>query len=114
MAQLRQDYAQFRARGAEILVIWPDSEDAVRSYCQKEKLPFTNLLDPGHEVANRYGQQVKLLKFGRLPALVVLDREGTVQYEHKADSMSDIPANRTVFDVLDRLNGGKLAAVKGD
>jgi peroxiredoxin len=104
MAQLRQDYAQFVRGGAEILVVWPDGADAVRNYCQKEKLPFVNLLDPGHEVANEYGQQVKLLKLGRLPALAVLDRDGTVQYEHKADSMSDIPSNKSVFDVLDRLN----------
>ena len=39
-----------------------------------------------------------------MPALVVLDRDGTVQYEHKANSMSDIPSNKTVLDVLDRLN----------
>ena len=71
MAQLRQDYAQFVARNAEILVIWPDAPKAVEDYCQKEKLPFVNLLDPGHEVANEYGQQVKLLKLGRLPALVM-------------------------------------------
>jgi peroxiredoxin len=110
MAQLRQDYAQFSARGAEILVVWPDDADAVRTYCEKEKLPFTNLVDPGHEVANQYGQQTKILKLGRMPALVVLDRDGTVQYEHKANSMSDIPNNKTVLDVLDRLNSEWKAA----
>jgi peroxiredoxin len=104
MAQLRQDYAQFLARDAAILVVWPDDEDAVRDYCENEKLPFTNLVDPGHEVASQYGQQTKILKFGRMPALVVLDRDGTVEYEHKANSMSDIPSNKTVLDVLDRLN----------
>jgi len=104
MAQLRQDYAQFTARSAEILVVWPDDAEAVQDYCQKEKLPFVNLVDPGHEVANRYGQQVNLLKLGRMPALVVLDRHGKVQYEHKANSMSDIPGSKTVLDVLDRLN----------
>jgi peroxiredoxin len=104
MAQLRQDYAQFIAHGAAILVVWPDDADDVRTYCEKEKLPFVNLVDPGHEVANRYGQQTKILKLGRMPALVVLDRGGTVQYEHQANSMSDIPTNKTVLDVLDRLN----------
>jgi peroxiredoxin len=104
MAQLRQDYAQFIAHDATILVIWPDDAKTVQDYCEKEKLPFVNLIDPGHEVANRYGQQVNLLKLGRMPALAVLDRDGTVQYEHKANSMSDIPSNKTVLDVLDRLN----------
>jgi peroxiredoxin Q/BCP len=104
MAQLRQDHAQFVGRSAEILVVWPDDAEAVRTYCEKEKLPFTNLVDPGHEVANQFGQQVKILKLGRMPALVVLDRDGTVQYEHKANGMSDIPSNKTVLDVLDRMN----------
>jgi peroxiredoxin len=110
MAQLRQDYAQFTVRSAEILVVWPDDAKAVQDYCQKEKLPFINLVDPGHEVANQYGQQTKILKLGRMPALVVLDRDGTVQYEHKANSMSDIPNNKTVLDVLDRLNSEWKAA----
>ena len=104
MAQLRQDYAQFVASNATILVVWPDDAKTVQDYCQEEKLPFVNLPDPGHEVANRYGQQFNLLKLGRMPALAVLDREGTVRYEYRAKSMSDTPSNKTVFDVLDSLN----------
>ncbi len=111
MAQLRQDYAQFTARSAEILAVWPDDVKSVSDYCQKEKLPFISLVDPGHEVANNYGQQVNILKLGRMPALVVLDRDGTVRYEHKANSMSDIPNNRVILDALDSLNSvGKVAA----
>jgi len=104
MAQLRQDYAQFLGRNAEVLIIWPDDADEVRAYCQREKLPFPNLIDPGHRVANEYGQQIKLLRFGRMPALVILDRDGTVRYEHRANSMSDIPSSQTLLDVLDALN----------
>jgi peroxiredoxin Q/BCP len=114
MAQLRQDYAQFIERDAEILVVWPDDAKTVQDYCQKEKLPFVNLVDPGHEVANQYGQQTKILKLGRMPALVVLDRDGTVQYEHKANSMSDIPSNKTVLDVLDSLNIEWKTATSGE
>ena len=110
MAQLRQDFAQFATRDAEILVVWPDDAKTVNDYCQKEKLPFTNLLDPGHEVANRYGQEVKLLKLGRMPAMAVLDRDGVVRYEHHANGMQDIPANIEILSLLDELNKQWAAA----
>jgi peroxiredoxin len=110
MAQLRQDYAQFIARDAAILVIWPDDAKTVQDYCQKENLPFVNLVDPGHEVANRYGQQVNLLKLGRMPALAALDQNGVVRYEHHANGMQDIPANSKILSLLDELNQQRAAA----
>jgi peroxiredoxin len=107
MAQLRQDYAEFTARDAEIVVVAPEKLDAVRDYWKKEKLPFVGLSDPDHKVAKVYGQQVKWLKFGRMPALAVIDKQGYVHYRHYGDSMSDIPTNGKVLALLDELNGGK-------
>lgn len=107
MAQLRQDYDQFVARDAQILVIAPEKLDAVRAYWQKENLPFVGLADPDHKVAQVYGQQVKWLKFGRMPALVVIDKQGRTHYRHYGASMSDIPANKDVLALLDDLNREK-------
>ena len=87
----------------EILVIWPDDAAAVRTYCRKEHLPFPNLIDPNHEIANRYGQEVKLLKLGRLPELVIVDTTGVVRYAHHASSMSDIVPSKTLWAVLERI-----------
>ena len=104
MAQLRQDYPQFTARNAEVLVVNPDGADEVKAFAPDQALPFPMLIDPGHEVANRYGQEIKLLKLGRMPALAVLDRAGVVRYEHRGGSMADTPKNADVLAVLDRLN----------
>lgn len=104
MAQLRQDYQQFTARGAEIVVVNPEDATEVKAFSENQGLPFRMLVDPGHEVANRYGQEVNLFKLGRMPALVVLDRAGMVQYEHRANSMMDTAKNSDVLSVLDRLN----------
>jgi len=104
MAQLRQDYAQFQARDAEIVVVGPDDARAFARYWEKEGFPFVGLPDPTHTVADLYGQQVKLLKLGRLPALVVVDKEGRIVYKHFGDSMSDIVPNTEVLAVLDDLN----------
>jgi peroxiredoxin Q/BCP len=102
---LRQDYQQFTARDAEVLVVNPGEMADVKAFSESLNLPFPMLVDPGHEVANRSGQEVNRLKLGRMPALVVLDRDGVVRYEHRGGSMMDTPKNSDVLAVLDRLNG---------
>ena len=104
MAQLRHDYQQFVARDAEVVVIGPEDQKAFQEYWQKENLPFVGLADPTHTVANRYGQEVSLLKLGRMPALMVIDKAGQVRFQHHAGAMFDIPPNRQVLAVLDDLN----------
>ncbi len=104
MAQLRQDYQEFVARDAEIVVVGPDDQRAFQDYWRKEDLPFVGLADPTHTVARRYGQEVKLLRAGRMPALMVVDKAGQVVYTHYGGSMSDIPSNREILAVLDELN----------
>ncbi len=104
MAQLRQGYQKFVDRDAEIVVVGPDSEQAFKDYWQKEELPFVGLADPTHTVAKRYGQEVKLLKWGRMPALMVIDKDGQVAYKHYGGSMSDIPPNPQILSILDGLN----------
>ena len=104
MAQLRQDYQQFVDREAEILVVGPDGLAAFREYWQKNDLPFIGLPDPEHNVANLYRQQVKLTRFGRMPAMMIIDKSGTIRFFHYADSMRDIPPNEMVLEFIDKLN----------
>lgn len=104
MAQLRQDYPQFVQRDAEIVVVGPEDRRAFADYWRKESLPYVGLPDPDHTVANRYGQEVKLLKLGRMPALMVVDKQGTVRYQHYGNSMQDIVPNRELLALLDSLN----------
>jgi peroxiredoxin Q/BCP len=103
MAQLRQDYQKFVDRDAEIVVVGPDSEQAVKDYWQKEGLPFVGLADPTHAVAKCYGQEVKLLRLGRMPALIVVDKAGQVVCTHYGRSMLDIPPNSQILSTLDGL-----------
>ena len=104
MAQLRQDYQEFEARDAKVVVVGPDSESAFRDFWQKEDMPVIGLADPSHTVARRYGQEVKLLKLGRMPAMMVIDKAGQVRYTHYGDAMSDIPPSSEILAILDALN----------
>ena len=104
MAQLRQDYARFEERDTEIIVIGPEPQAAFADFWEGHEMPFVGIPDPGHAVPKLYGQEVKLLKMGRLPAQVIVDKSGRVRYTHYGRSMSDIPSNDDVLAVLDQLN----------
>lgn len=101
---MRQDFSKFEQRGAAIIVIGPDSADAFRKYWHENDLPFIGLADRRSRVAARYQQEVNLFKFGRMPALFVLDRQGVIRFAYYGKSMSDIPENETVLGVLDEIN----------
>lgn len=110
MAQLRQDYAEFEKRNVEIVIVGPEDQSAFVAYWAKESLPYVGLADPDHTVASSYGQEVKLLKMGRMPATIVVDKTGQIIHTHYGDSMKDIPANREILAVVDERNEELLAA----
>ncbi len=103
MAQLRQDYEEFGKRGTTLLVVGPENAAAFARYWQENNLPFIGLPDPAHSVLKLYGQEIKLFKFGRMPAQVLVDRSGTVRFVHYGHEMSDIPQNREMLALIDSL-----------
>lgn len=104
MAQLRQDFDAFARRETAVIAVGPDSKQAFMDYWQKHDLPFIGLADPDHKAAKLYDQEVNLLKFGRIPAQMIIDKQGIVRFVHYADSMSDIPKNTDILDKLDGIN----------
>jgi peroxiredoxin Q/BCP len=104
LAQVREDDPECVQRDAEVVVVGPDTPSAFKDYWRRQDLPFVGLADPDHVVANGYGQEVKLLKFGRLPAMMIVDKRGMVRYRHYAASMQNIPPNSQILALLDALN----------
>lgn len=104
MAQLRQDYEKFVQRGTEVIVVGPEDADTFRAYWSQHHLPFIGLPDPKSSVLKLYGQEVNLFKLGRMPAQVIVDRNGMVRYVHYGNSMSDIPSNEELLELLELLN----------
>jgi peroxiredoxin Q/BCP len=100
---LRRDHEEFEKREARIVVIGPEGRDAFVKYWKTHDLPFTGLPDPTHSVLDLYGQQFKLLRLGRMPAMALVDRDGMLRYVHHGSSMRDIPPNETVLGMLDSL-----------
>ena len=104
MARLRDGYAQFTSRGAEILAVGPNAADTFQRYWQNESFPFIGLPDPDHSVARLYRQEVNLFKLGRMPLNCIVDKKGYVRYVHYGASMRDIPLNEELLHVIDELN----------
>lgn len=104
MAQLRQDYAEFIKRDTEVVVVGPEGAKAFANYWQKENLPFIGLPDPKRSVLELYGQEVNLFKLGRMPAQVLIDKKGIARYVHYGRSMSDIPPNEELLDLIDEIS----------
>ena len=61
---MRDSYAEFTQRGAEILAVGPDDMQSFQRYWTKENLPFVGLPDPDHKVSRLYRQEVNLFKLG--------------------------------------------------
>jgi peroxiredoxin Q/BCP len=104
MAQLRQDYQEFLNRDAQLVVIGPENADAFQKYFTGHNLPFTGLPDPTISVLKRYGQEINLFKLGRMPAQVIVDKDGVARFVHYGHSMADIPPNEELLSVLDQVN----------
>jgi peroxiredoxin Q/BCP len=106
MAQLRQNFAEFEKRETTILVVGPEDAAAFARYFSEHDLPFTGLPDPQRTVLDLYGQQINLLKFGRMPAQLLVDKAGMVRCIHYGQSMSDIPSNPEMLALIDEINAG--------
>jgi peroxiredoxin len=104
MAQLRRDYRRFTDRQAEVIAVGPEDAKSFTDFWESHHMPFPGIPDPRHSIAGLYGQKVKLLKMGRMPALVVIDKQGKIRYGHYGDSMSDIPTDEEILALLDSLN----------
>ena len=91
-------------REAEVVVVGPDGPEAFADYWEAHDLPFVGLPDPKHSVLRQYGQEVKIFKLGRMPAQVVVDKDGMARYVHYGHSMGDIPSNAELWGILDKLN----------
>ncbi len=99
--QLHRDYQEFEKRDVSIVVLGPENADAFRSYWSRNSLPFTGLPDEKHSVLKLYGQQVNIFRLGRMPAQMIVDKDGLLRYVHYGHSMEDIPRNDELLSLID-------------
>lgn len=102
MARSRHDFKEFTRRGVKVVVLGPENATSFKDYWKTHDLPFIGIPDPRGKVLRLFGQEIKLFKFGRMPAQVLVDRNGIALFAHYGNSMSDIPDNEELFVALDK------------
>ena len=101
---MRPDIDQFIERDTALLVSGPENAQKFAKYFAENDLPFLGLPDPNLTVLKQYGQEIKLFKFGRMPAQVLVDKQRIDRFVHYGKSMSDIPATDEVVALLEEIN----------
>jgi peroxiredoxin Q/BCP len=103
MAQLNQDFDEFEKRDTIVVAVGPEDKSKFKKYWEENDLVFIGLPDENHHVLELYGQKIKVLKLGRMPGQMIIDKKGILRYVHYGNSMKDIPENEEVFELLDEL-----------
>ena len=81
--ELRDRIQEFRAHGAVVLGVSPDSVESHKKFKEKYNLNFPLLADEGHSVAEAYGVWVEKKNYGRTywgteRTSFVIDENGTI------------------------------------
>lgn len=101
--QLHKDYAKFKKNDTVIVAIGPEDAASFKKYWEDNNLEFFGIPDDTHSVLKMYGQKVNLFKLGRMPAQMLVDKEGILRFVHYGHSMQDIPKNSEIFQLIDKL-----------
>jgi len=100
---LRDRYAEFEERAAEVIAIAPDTLETARRYFQSNDIPFPCLADPNREVFRQYDVKSAMISLGQRPGLFVIDRDGVVRYAYLGWQQWEIPTVDETLRQLDAL-----------
>ncbi len=98
---MKRDIDKFKALNTEVLGVLVAKEHTGKEFNDRIiKNAYPLLLDTKEDVAHAYAQEIKLLKGGRMPGFLVIERDQKISYVHYGVSMKDIPKNEFVLDFL--------------
>ncbi len=97
MMQLHQDRNLFAQKNIKVIVICPETIEGIEQFLTGHELAFDLVADNDHTLATKYGQKVVLLKLGRMPAQLIINKEETVVFRHYAKNMVDIIENKEIL-----------------
>ncbi|MCA1598619.1 MAG: peroxiredoxin family protein [Chloroflexi bacterium] len=104
MSYARMD-DQFARRGAQVVGISVDPPAHNRAMVEKLRLPFPLLSDPQGALSRCYGVWNDDQRLA-IPAIVVVDRVGTVRWVYAGHDFADRPGDEDLFAALDDLGTG--------
>ena len=103
-ARLRRDLEKFEELDGYLYPILVDNENNAKKMEQKYARKYPVFYDESKKVAGMLKQEVRLIKLGRMPGLLVIDKQGIIQYAYYGKNMHDIPENEEILEVLKKIN----------
>ena len=100
---MRDRFAEFEERGAQVLVIAPDTLENARRYFQDNDIPFPCLPDSDRQVFRQYDVKSAMISLGQRPGLFIIDKDGAVRYAHLGWQQWEIPSVDETLEQLDEL-----------
>ena len=84
----RDDFAQLKKRGVEVLGVSGDDQASHHKFTEKYSLPFTLLSDPDHEMMAKYGAWGEKSMYGKkfmgvLRITYIIDEDGKIAHIFK-------------------------------
>jgi peroxiredoxin Q/BCP len=102
----RDDFAQLRKRGVEVIGVSGDDQNSHQKFTEKYSLPFTLLSDPDHEMMSKYGAWGEKNMYGKksmgvLRITYIIDEEGKIAHLFK--KVKTDTHSQDVLKVIDAL-----------
>jgi len=105
VTQLGRMYQQFRAAGAEVVVILGDTKERAQEYTRVVNVPFPILYDPERKVYSLYELE-RFFSLIQRTASLVIDHEGIIRYLKRTTlPYIWVQESREIFGFVDSLNG---------
>lgn len=102
--KLGNEYEKFKELNAVIYAILPDNLENAQNFESEFAKEYPIYYDDKKKVNKMLKQEVKPLKLGRMPALLIIDKQAIIRYAYYSDSMSDIPENEELFKIIKNLS----------
>ena len=103
MVQLHQDHQKFMDRNTIVVAIGPEDKKSFKKYWDEHEFEFYGIPDEKQYVLDMYDQKVSIFKLGRMPAQILVDKEGLLRFIHYGQSMKDISENEEILKIIDNL-----------
>lgn len=107
-AELARNFPTYAARGAQIVAVVAQAQDAVKRYIEETGLPFNILLDESRLAAKAYGVWHRLgldaWNVAR-PALFLIGRDGLVRYLFVGQRQEEFPEHEDILREIEKLRG---------
>lgn len=108
---MRDRIDDIHSAGAQLLVIDPHEAWSAKHFLKDIGLEagdvgYPLLLDPANTVSATYGVAMQMrihTEISNRPATFIVDRSGTLRYEHRASSFSDRPDVDAILEELQRI-----------